>query len=85
MEQIFPHPAQQVACQGYLDAVNQLVPSEHSSRAKRRQGAITKAGSPLARLKLVEGAWSYQLPARVFAQMRPRLAGWTCPGKVEGS
>ncbi|MBX6743603.1 MAG: IS110 family transposase [Acetobacteraceae bacterium] len=112
MDQAFPHPAQQVACQEYLDAVNELearverltgrirdlvpawsmapvvealqamrgvslvaapalvaevggmrrfdnprqlmaylsfVPSEHSSGSKRRQGAITKAGSPLAR------------------------------------
>jgi transposase len=138
MEQTLPHPAQQVACQEYLDAVNELearierltgrirdlvpcwsmapvvealqamrgvslivasalvaevgdfgrfdnprqlmaylglVPSEHSSGAKRRQGAITKAGSPLARRMLVEGAWTYRLPARVSAQMRPRLAG----------
>jgi transposase len=138
MEQTFPHPAQQVACQEYLDAMNELearverltgrirdlvpawsmapvvealqamrgvslivasalvaevgdmwrfdnprqlmtylglVPSEHSSGAKRRQGAITKAGSPLARRMLVEGAWTYRLPARVSAQMRPRLAG----------
>ncbi|RKK00762.1 hypothetical protein D6Z83_27465 [Pseudoroseomonas wenyumeiae] len=52
-----------------------LVPSEHSSGAKRRQGAITKAGSPLARRMLVEGAWTYRLPARVSAQMKPRLAG----------
>jgi transposase len=138
MDQTFPHPAQQVACQEYLDAVNELearierltgrirdlvpawsmapvvealqamrgvslvvasalvaevgdmrrfdsprqlmaylglVPSEHSSGSKRRQGAITKAGSPLARRMLVEGAWTYRLPARVSAQMRPRLAG----------
>jgi hypothetical protein len=138
MEQTFPHPAQQVACGEYLDAVNELearierltgrirdlvpapsmapvvealqamrgvslivasapvaevgdfgrfdnprqlmaylglVPSEHSSGAKRRQGAITEAGSPLARRMLVEGAWTYRLPARVSAQMRPRLAG----------
>jgi len=138
MDQPFPHPAQQVACQEYLDAANELearverltgrirdlvpawsmapvvealqamrgaslvvasalvaevgdmrrfdnprqlmaylglVPSEHSSGSKRRQGAITKAGSPLARRMLVEGAWTYRLPARVSAQMRPRLAG----------
>jgi len=137
MDQAFPHPAQQVACQEYLDAVNELevrverltgrvrdlvparsmapvvealqamrgvslvaapalvaevgdmrrfdnprqlmaylslVPSEHSSGSKRRQGAITKVGSPLARRMLVEGAWTYRLPARVSAQMRPRLA-----------
>ncbi len=138
MKQTFPHPAQQVACQEYLDAVGELevrveritgrirdlvpawsmapvvealqamrgvslvvasalvaevgdmgrfdnprqlmaylglVPSEHSSGSKRRQGAITKAGSPLARRMLVEGAWTYRLPARVSAPMRSRLAG----------
>ena len=51
------------------------MPSEHSSGAKRRQGAITKAGSPLARRMLVEGAWTYRLPARVSAHMKPRLEG----------
>jgi transposase len=138
VDQAFPHPAQQVACQEHLDAVHGLearverltgrirdlvpgwsmapvvealqamrgvslvaasalvaevgdmrgfgnprqpmahlglVPSEHSSGSKRRQGAITKAGSPLARRMLVEGAWTYRLPARVSARMRPRLAG----------
>src|SRR5829696_10185312 len=89
MDQPFPHPAQQVACQEYLDAANELearverltgrirdlVPSEHSSGSKRRQGAITKAGSPLARRMLVEGAWTYRLPARVSAGMRSRLEG----------
>jgi transposase len=33
-----------------------LMPSEHSSGSKRRQGAITKARSPLARRMLVERA-----------------------------
>src|SRR3712207_5125554 len=138
MDQTFPHPAQQVAWQEYLDAVNELearierltgrirdlvpawsmapvvealqamrgvslvaasalvaevgdmrrfdnprqlmaylglMPSEHSSGSKRRQGAITEAGSPLARRMLVEGAWTCRLPARVSAQMRPRLEG----------
>ncbi len=137
-DQAFPHPAQQIAAQEYLDAVGELearierttgriralvpawsmapvvealqamrgvsqvaasalvaevgdmrrfdnprqlmaylglVPSEHSSGAKRRQGAITKAGSPLARRMLVEGAWTYRLPARVSAHMKPRLEG----------
>jgi transposase len=64
----FDNPRQLMAYLG-------LVPSEHSSGSKRRQGAITKAGSPLARRMLVEGAWTYRLPARVSAQMRPRLAG----------
>jgi transposase len=42
-----------------------LVPSEHSTGDKRRQGGITKAGNRHARRILVEGAWSYRLPARV--------------------
>jgi transposase len=37
-----------------------LVPSEHSSGAKRHQGAITKAGNSAARQMLVEVAWHYQ-------------------------
>lgn len=42
-----------------------LVPSEASSGHKVRRGGITKAGNTRARRVLVEGAWSYRLPARV--------------------
>jgi len=42
-----------------------LVPGEHSSGAKRRQGSITKAGNSTARRMLVEVAWHYQHSARV--------------------
>jgi transposase len=42
-----------------------LVPGEHSSGPKRRQGRITKAGNSAARRMLVEIAWHYQHPARV--------------------
>ena len=42
-----------------------LVPGEHSSGPKRRQGSITKAGNSAARRMLVEVAWHYQHPARV--------------------
>lgn len=42
-----------------------LVPSEYSSAAKRRQGAITKAGNSAARRMLVEVAWHYQHSPRV--------------------
>jgi len=42
-----------------------LVPGEHSSGPKRRQGSITKAGNSAARRMLVEIAWHYQHPARV--------------------
>ena len=41
-----------------------LVPSEHSSGARRRQGAITLTGNRHARRILVESAWSYRFPAR---------------------
>jgi transposase len=42
-----------------------LVPGEHSSGPKRRQGSITKAGNSAARRMLVEMAWHYQHPPRV--------------------
>ena len=41
-----------------------LVPSEHSSGSRRRQGAITLSGNRHARRMLVESAWSYRFPAR---------------------
>ena len=50
-----------------------LVPSEHSSGAKVRRGGITKAGSTLARRALVEGAWTYRLPARVSNTLKSRI------------
>lgn len=42
-----------------------LVPGEHSSGPKRRQGSITKAGNSVARRMLVEMAWHYQHSPRV--------------------
>lgn len=42
-----------------------LVPGEHSSGPKRRQGGITKAGNSAARRMLVEIAWHYQHSPRV--------------------
>jgi transposase len=41
-----------------------LVPSEHSSGPRRRQGGITLTGNGYARRILVESAWSYRFPAR---------------------
>jgi transposase len=41
-----------------------LVPSEHSTGRRRRQGAITKTGNGHARRMLVESAWSYRFVAR---------------------
>jgi len=37
-----------------------LVPSEHSSGSKRRQGSITKAGNSHIRKLLVESGWHYR-------------------------
>lgn len=41
-----------------------LVPSEHSTGKRRRQGSITCVGNAHARRMLVESAWSYRFPAR---------------------
>ena len=64
----FKHPKQLASFLG-------LVPSEHSSGTKRRQGAITKAGSAHARRLLVEAAWQYRRPPRVSEPLRRRQAG----------
>jgi transposase len=48
-----------------LMAYGGLVPGEHSSGPKRRQGSITKAGNSAARRMLVEVAWHYQHSPRV--------------------
>ena len=41
-----------------------LVPNEHTSGPRRRQGGITLTGNRHARRMLVESAWSYRFPAR---------------------
>ena len=64
----FKHPKQ-------LSSYLGLVPSEHSSGTKRRQGAITKAGSAHARRLLVEAAWQYRRPPRVSEPLRRRQDG----------
>jgi transposase len=46
---------------GYLG----LVPSEHSSGAAVRKGAITKTGNAHARRVLTEAAWNYRFGARI--------------------
>ena len=50
-----------------------LVPSEHSSGERRRQGSITKTGNSHARRVLVEGAWAYRYPATVSRHLQLRL------------
>jgi transposase len=52
-----------------------LVPSEQSSGTRRRQGAITKAGSSHARRLLIEAAWHYRRPPRVSLTLKRRQAG----------
>ena len=73
----FKHPKQ-------LSSYLGLVPSEHSSGTKRRQGAITKAGSAHARRLLVEAAWQYRRPPRVSEPLRRRQAGQP-PAAVEAA
>jgi transposase len=51
-----------------------VIPSEYSSGAHRRQGAITKAGNTHARRVLVEGAWASRSPAKVSRHLPLRLA-----------
>jgi transposase len=51
-----------------------LVPSEHTSGGRRRQGAITKTGNHHARRVLVESAWSYRFPARQTAHLKRKAA-----------
>jgi transposase len=53
---------------GYLG----LVPSEHTTGAKRRLGAITKTGNGHVRRVLVEAAWNYRFPARVSRALQVR-------------
>ena len=64
----FANPRQLMAYLG-------LVPSEHSSGATRRQGAITKAGNGAARRMLIEAAWSYRFPARISRELLLRQEG----------
>lgn len=64
----FRHPSQVMSYLG-------VVPSEHSSGSRRRQGTITKSGSQHARRLLVEAAWHYRRPPRVSEPLRRRQAG----------
>jgi transposase len=57
-----------------------LVPSEHSSGAKRRLGAISKAGNSHLRRVLVESAWHYR--HRPHLCQRQRRLQKTLPPKV---
>ena len=51
-----------------------LVPSEHSTGKRRRQGAITLTGNSHARRMLVESAWSYRFAARQTLHLKRKAA-----------
>jgi len=61
-----------------------LVPGEHSSGARRRQGAITLTGNRHARRTLIESAWSYRFPARQTAHLRRKAANASDEAKAIG-
>ena len=58
-----------------------LVPSEHSSGPRRRQGAITKTGNSHVRRVLVEAAWAYRFPARKTAHLQRKASA--APPRVQ--
>jgi transposase len=60
----FPKPARMSGFVG-------IVPSEHTSDSKRRQGAITKAGPGHARRLLVEAAQHYRTAPRIGPTLAP--------------
>jgi transposase len=64
----FEHPR---ALMAYLG----LVPTEHSTGSKRRQGAISKAGNSHARWLLIEAAHHYRLPPKVSKELSARQQG----------
>ena len=61
-----------------------LVPSEHSTGSRRRQGAITLTGNGHARRMLVECAWSYRFPARQTAHLKRKAAAASDEAKTIG-
>ncbi len=61
-----------------------LVPGEHSSGGRRRQGAITLTGNNHARRTLVESAWSYRFPARQTAHLKRKAAAASATAKTIG-
>ncbi len=64
----FAHPRQLMAFLG-------LVPDEHSSGTKRRQGGITKCGNSHARWMLVECSQHYRKAPKVSAALSRRQEG----------
>lgn len=66
----FEHPKKLMAFLG-------LVPTEHTSGGKQRQGGISKCGNPHARWLLIEQATHYRYPPKVSEQLSRRQAGKT--------
>ncbi len=64
----FDHPRKLMAFLG-------LVPDEHSTGTKRRQGAITRCGNSHARWMLVECSQHYRKPPKVSAVLSRRQEG----------
>jgi len=64
----FAHPRELMSFLG-------LVPSEHTSGERRRQGAITRTGNGHARRMLVEAAWNYRFTARISRTLQIRQEG----------
>lgn len=64
----FSHPRQVMAYLG-------LIPSEHTSSDKRRQGRITKCGNAHVRWLLVECAQHYATPPKVSKELSRRQEG----------
>jgi transposase len=52
-----------------------LVPSEHSSGGKRRQGGITKTGNSHLRKLLIEASWHYRHRGLASATLKARRVG----------
>jgi len=59
-----------------------LVPSEHSTGLRRRQGAITLTGNGHARRMLVECAWSYRFPARQTMHLKRKAKDASAQAKA---
>lgn len=77
----FDHPRQLMAYLG-------LVPTEHTSDKRKRQGRITKTGNGHARWLLIEAAQHYRLSPKVSKELSARQQGLnkeikTCSWKAQ--
>jgi transposase len=64
------------ATAGKFMAFAGLIPSEHSTGTRRRQGGITKSGNRHLRRLLIEAGWHYyRTPLRVSAELHARREG----------